>query len=422
MENNPAKIKTEALSDFSKFISPMKVRVMKAAGLDIIEDKREGVNVWDITGKKYIDCQTGSGIMNAGRRNPDIIEALKKALDTYDIGVFLLFSKPKADLAKKLAEITPGDLKCTIFGVGGGEAIDAAIKMARGYTMKKEIIYADKAYHGHTGFALSAIGRDAYKEPFKPLIPGFKKVPFGDIDAIKKTITNDTAAIIFEPIQGEGGINIPPDEYLPAVRKICDDHEILLILDEIQTGFGRTGKMFASEHWNVVPDIMTVAKSLGGGIYPISATIFKEEIQDFFIPHPFVHLSTFGGSDLGCIVGLAVIDYIKKHNLADHAEKMGKRFRAGFDALLKEYPTLLLEVRQKGLMMGLQYTNESIGPRMTKKLADRGVIAVYTGNDPSICRLMPPLVITQEEVDIVLNAISDSMKELSGEAGLGKND
>jgi len=422
MGNDPAKIKTETLSDFSKFISPMKARVMKAAGLDIIEDKREGVNVWDITGKKYIDCQTGSGIMNAGRRNPDIIEALKKALDTYDIGVFLLFSKPKADLAKKLAEITPGDLKCTIFGVGGGEAIDAAIKLARGYTMKKEIIYADKAYHGHTGFALSAIGRDAYKEPFKPLIPGFKKVPFGDVDAIKKAITDDTAAIILEPIQGEGGINIPQDVYLPAVRKICDDHEILLILDEIQTGFGRTGKMFASEHWGVVPDIMTIAKSLGGGIYPISATIYKEEIQDFFIPHPFIHLSTFGGSDLGCIVGLAVIDYIQKHNLADHAEKMGKRFRTGFDALLKDYPTLLLEVRQKGLMMGLQYTNESIGPRMTKKLADRGVIAVYTGNDPSICRLMPPLVITQEDVDIVLNAISDSMKELSGEAGLGKND
>ena len=422
MGSDPAKIKAEALSDFSKFIGPMKVRTMKAAGLDIIEDKREGASVWDITGKKYIDCQTGSGIMNVGRRNPDIIDALKKALDTYDIGVFLLCSKPKADLAKKLAEITPGDLQCTIFGAGGGEANDAAIKIARGYTMKKEIIYTQKAYHGHTGFALSAIGRDAYKEPFEPLIPGFKMVPFGDIEAIKKTITADTAAIILEPIQGEGGINIPPDEYLPQVRKLCDDHEILFILDEIQTGFGRTGRMFASEHWGVVPDIMTVAKSLGGGIYPISATIFKEEIQDFFIPHPFIHLSTFGGSDLGCIVGLAVIDYIQKHNLADNAEKMGRKFRAGFDSLLKEYPSLLLEVRQKGLMMGLQYTNESIGPRLTKKMAERGVIAIYTGNDPSICRLMPPLVITPEEVDFVLNALDGSMKELSKEAGLGKND
>ncbi|MGO9212738.1 MAG: aspartate aminotransferase family protein [Syntrophales bacterium] len=422
MGNDFERIKAEALSNFSTFIGPMKVRTMKAAGLDIIEDKREGVNVWDITGKKYIDCQTGSGIMNVGRRNPDIVEALKKALDTYDIGVFLLCSKPKADLAKKLAEITPGDLKCTIFGVGGGEANDAAIKIARGYTMKKEIIYTQRAYHGHTGFSLSAIGRDAYKEPFEPLMPGFIMVPFGDVEAMKKAITADTAAIILEPIQGEGGINIPPDDYLPQVRKLCDDHEILLILDEIQTGFGRTGKMFASEHWGVVPDIMTVAKSLGGGIYPISATIFKEEIQDFFIPHPFIHLSTFGGSDLGCIVGIAVIDYIQKHDLAGHAEKMGMRFRAGLDALLKDYPALLLEVRQSGLMIGLQYTNESIGPRMTKKLADRGVIAIYTGNDPSICRLMPPLVITPEEVDFVIDALADSMKELSGEAGLGKND
>lgn len=422
MTGDTQRTKQEALSDFSKFISPMKVRTMKAAGLDIIEDRRDGASVWDITGKKYIDCQTGSGIMNIGRHNREIVDVLKKALDTYDMGVFLLCSKQKADLAKKLAEICPGDLACTVFGVGGGEANDAAIKIARGYTMKKEIIYAERAYHGHTGFALSAIGRDAYKEPFQPLMPGFKQVPFGDLDAIEKTVTDDTAAIILEPIQGEGGIHVPPDDYLPAVRKLCDENEMLLILDEIQTGFARTGRMFACEHWEVAPDIMTVAKSLGGGVYPISATIFTEEIQDFFIPHPFIHLSTFGGSDLGCIVGLAVIDYIQRHNLAEHADRMGIRFHEGFDRLLKDYPELLLEVRRKGLMMGLQYTNESIGPRMTKKLAERNVIAIYTGNDPSICRFMPPLVITEEEVDVVLNALEDSMRELSKEGGLGKND
>ena len=422
MGTEPMKVKEQALADFAEFINPMKVRTMKAAGLDIIEQRRDGASVWDVTGKKYIDCQTGSGIMNVGRHNREIVEKLKEALDTYDIGVFLLCSKQKADLAKKLAEITPGDLECTIFGVGGGEANDAAIKIARGYTMKTEIIYAERAYHGHTGFALSAIGRAAYKTPFEPLMPGFKMVPFGDIDAIRRAVTDDTAAIILEPIQGEGGIHIPPDDYLPEVRKLCDAKEILLILDEIQTGLARTGKMFACEHWGVVPDIMTLAKSLGGGIYPISATIFKRDIQDFFVPHPFIHLSTFGGSDLGCIVGLAAIEYIEKNNLADQAEKMGKRFRAGFDRLLNDFPNLLLEVRQKGLMMGLQYTNESIGPRMTRKMADRGVIAVYTGNDPSICRLMPPLVITPDEVDVVLNDLEDSMKELSKEAGLGKND
>ncbi len=420
--SKPEEIKQQALKDFAEFINPMKVRTLKSAGIDIIEEKRGGASSWDITGKRYIDCQTGSGIMNAGRRNPEIVAALKKALDSYDIGVFLLCSKQKADLAKKLAEITPGDLRCSVFGVGGGEAVDAAMKIARGYTMKKQIIYAQKAYHGHTGFALSASGREAYKESFHPLMPGFTMVDFGDAEAVKKSIDNDTAAVILETIQGEGGINIPPEGYLEQVRKICDENEVLLILDEIQTGFGRTGKMFACEHFGVVPDIMTVAKSLGGGIYPISATIFKEEINDFFIPHPFVHLSTFGGSDLGCIVALATIDYIIKHDLPGNAEKMGQRFRTGFDTLLAQYPELLLEVRQKGLMMGLQYTNDSIGPRMTRKLSDRGVLAVYTGNDPSICRFMPPLVITAPEVDEVLNALEDSMKEISKEKGIGKND
>jgi len=419
---SPETIKQQALKDFAEFINPMKVRTMRSAGIDIIEEKRSGACLWDITGKRFIDCQTGSGIMNVGRHNPEIVAVLKQALDTYDIGIFLLCSKQKADLAKRLAEISPGDLTCSIFGVGGGEAVDASIKIARGFTMKTGIIYADKAYHGHTGFALSAIGRAAYKESFEPLMPCFTMVPFGDADAIRKAVTKDTAAVILETIQGEGGINIPPDGYLAAVRKICDENEVLLILDEIQTGFGRTGKMFACEHWGVTPDIMTVAKSLGGGIYPISATIFKEEINDFFIPHPFVHLSTFGGSDLGCIVALATIDYIIKNNLPGNAETMGQRFRTGFDTLLKDYPDLLLEVRQKGLMMGLQYTNESIGPRMTKKLSDRGVLAVYTGNDPSICRLMPPLVITPEEVDEVLAALEDSMKEISGEKGIGKDD
>jgi putrescine aminotransferase len=422
MSLTPDKLKEQALADFSRHINPMKVRTLRSAGIDIVEERREGACTWDLAGRRFIDCQTGSGIMNVGRRNPEVVEALKKALDTYDMGVFLLASRQKADLAKKLAEIAPGNLGCCVFGCGGGEAIDTAIKIARGYTMKSGIVYAERAYHGHTGFALSAIGRAAYKEPFEPLMPDFRQVPFGDARAIEAAITPETAAVILEPIQGEGGINIPPEEYLPRVRAICDERGVLLILDEIQTGFGRTGKMFAAEHWGVVPDIMAVAKSLGGGVYPISATLFKEEINDFFIPHPFIHLSTFGGSDLGCIVGLAAIDYIQKHDLAGQARRMGERFRAGFDRLLAAYPGLLLEVRQKGLMMGLQYTNESIGPRMTRKLADRGVLAIYTGNDPSICRLMPPLVISAAEVDEVLAALEDSMRELSGEKGIAREE
>ncbi|MCL4426088.1 MAG: aspartate aminotransferase family protein, partial [Firmicutes bacterium] len=322
---------------------------------------------------------------------------------------FLLASKPKADLAKRLAEITPGALKMVMFGTGGGEAIDFAIKLARGYSLKTEIISAERSYHGHTGFALSAIGRDAYRKPFLPLMPGFKQVPFGDVAALERAITPETAAVLLEPIQGEGGINVPPDDYLPAVRRLCDEKEVLLILDEIQTGFGRTGKMFACQHYDVVPDIMVLAKSLGGSLYPISATVFRAELGDFLVANPFIHLSTFGGSDLGCIVGQAVIDHIIKNDLPGHAAAMGARFLQGFSQLLSRYPEILREVRQKGLMMGLQYADGSLGPRMSYELAQRGVLAIFTGNDPSVMRLMPALVITPEEVDRVLEALDGAM-------------
>ncbi|MGE5590418.1 MAG: aspartate aminotransferase family protein [Bacillota bacterium] len=417
LDEPAGRLKEKALRDYAEYVNPMKVRTLKSAGLDIIEGRREGAVVWDVTGRRYVDCITGAGSFNTGRRNPRIVEALKRALDETDIGVFLIASKAKADLARRLAEVTPGDLTWTMFGVGGGEANDYAIKLARGFTMKTEIISAVKSYHGHTGFSLSAIGRDAYQKPFLPLMPGFRKVPFGDAQAIEDAITDDTAAVILEPIQGEGGINVPDDDYLPQVRRICDEHGVLLILDEIQTGLGRTGKLWCSEHYGVVPDIMTTAKSLGGSLYPISATVFRQELGDFLITNPFVHLSTFGGSDLGCIVALEVIDYILQNDLPGHAARMGERFRAGFDTLLTQYPSILREVRQKGLMMGLQYTEDSLGPRMSYQLAQHGVIAIFTGNDTSVMRLMPSLVIQPEEVDEVLNALDLSMAAILRQEG-----
>ncbi|MBN2225416.1 MAG: aspartate aminotransferase family protein [Deltaproteobacteria bacterium] len=413
-------IKKQALDDFSRYVNPQKARVLKNAGLDIIEGKREGAAVWDITGKKYIDCITSAGSFNVGRRNPEIIDALKKALDEYDLGVFLLCSKPKADLAKRLAEITPGDLQYVMYGSGGGEANDFAIKLARGYTMKNDVISTLKAYHGHTGFSLAAIGRDEYRKPFGSMVPGYKHVPYNNLAAMEEAVTEDTAAIIIELVQGEGGIHLATDDYVKGLRKLCDDHEVLLIFDEIQTGFGRTGKMFCCDYSGVVPDILTIAKSLGGALYPISATVYREELGDFVMTHAFTHLSTFGGSDIGCMVGLAVIDFIVKNKLPEHAAKMGERFQKGFDELLTRYPELLMEVRRKGLMMGLQYTNDSIGPRMSYQLAQNGVMAIYTGNEPSVMRLMPSLVIQEDEVDFVVDALDKSMSEIMKQGGIEK--
>ncbi|MBW1642746.1 MAG: aspartate aminotransferase family protein [Deltaproteobacteria bacterium] len=413
-------IKTQALADFARYVNPQKARVLKNAGLDIIEGKREGAAVWDITGEKYIDCITSAGSFNVGRRNPEIVETLKKALDEFDLGSFIVCSKQKADLAKKLAEITPGDLQYVTYGSGGGEANDFAIKLARGFTMKTEVISTIKAYHGHTGFSLAAIGRDEYKKPFYPMVPGFKHVPYNDLKAMTDAVTEDTAAIMIEPVQGEGGIYPATGDYLKGLRALCDTNDIVLIFDEIQTGFGRTGKMFCCEHTGVVPDILTVAKSLGGNLYPISATIYREELNDFVMKYPFTHLSTFGGSDLGCIVGLAAIDYLIKNKVPDHAAAMGERFQKSFDGLLKKYPDLLIEVRRMGLMMGLQFTNDSIGPRMSYQLAQNGVMAIYTGNDPSVMRLMPVLEIQPNEVDFVIEALDTSMSEVIKQGGIEK--
>ena len=403
-------IKAQALADYGAYCNPMKLRTLRHAGLEIIEGRREGARMWDLTGAEYIDCITSAGSMNVGRRNPEVIAALKEALDQYDIGVFLLGSKPKADLAKKLAEITPGNLKYTMFGVGGGEANDYAIKLARGYTRKPEIITTVKCYHGHTGLALSGIGREAFRKPFEPLTPGFKLVPFNDLAAMEAAVCDETAAIMIEPIQGEGGIHVGTDEYIQGLRRLCDERSVLLIFDEVQTGWCRTGKMFACEHAGVAPDIMTLAKSMGGGLYPIAATVYTEELGEFVIANPFIHLSTFGGSDLGCIVALKAIDIMERERLWEKALARGAQFRVGFDELLTRHGEILKEYRGRGLMMGLQFTSDSHGPRMTAQLARNGVMAMYSGNESSVMRLMPSLVISEAQVATVLEALDRSMQ------------
>lgn len=411
-------MKAEALERFANHVNPMKARILAHAGLDLIEGRREGARVWDVTGASFLDCVTSAGSFNVGRRNPRIIEALTSALNELDLGNFLLCSKAKADLARRLAEVTPDDLSYTMFGASGGEVVDFAIKLARGYTGRPRILSAIKGYHGHTGFALSAIGRDAYQEPFRPLLPHFERVPFGDTDALRAALDGDTAAVILEPIQGEGGIHLPPAGYLQAVREACDRVGALLILDEIQTGFGRTGSLFACQHEGVVPDIMTLGKSLGGGLYPLTAAVFREPLGDFLLANPFIHLSTFGGADLGCAVGLAVIDYILESDLPGHAREIGDHLMQGFAALRGRYPQILQSYRGRGLMLGLQFADQSLGPRMSYQLARHGVLAIYTGNDPSVMRIQPALVISAEEAAVILNALDRSMAAIAaGEAG-----
>jgi acetylornithine/succinyldiaminopimelate/putrescine aminotransferase len=409
--------KQHALDQFATFVNPQRVRVMKAAGLDIIEAERSGPWVWDADGSRFLDCFTSAGSFNVGRRNPRVVAAAHAAVDSLDNGNFLLCSRAKAELAAKLAEITPGELSCTMFGTGGGEAIDFAIKLARGSTRRPRIISSVNGYHGHTGFALSAGGRASFRDPFEPLMPEFAQVPFGDIDALTAAVDEHTAAVLLEPIQGEGGIVMPPPGYLAAVRAACDRAGALLILDEIQTGLGRTGRWWASEHDGVVPDIMATAKSLGGSLVPISATVFTEDLREFLIPNPFIHLSTFGGSDLACAVALEVIAVIEDTGLVEHAAAMGERLFAGLHVIAAAHPEVITEVRGRGLMAGLQYVEDSLGPRMSYHLARHGVLAIYSGNEPSVMRLMPALVIEEQEIDFLLAALESAIEDLLSGAG-----
>ena len=408
--------RAEALADFATYLNPQKVRVMRTAGLDLVEGERSGPWVWDVDGRRFLDCFTSAGSFNVGRRHPAVVAAAKEALDHLDHGNFLLCSSQKARLAERLAEITPGNLSCTTFGTGGGEAIDLALKLARGTTARPTIVSTVNGYHGHTGFALSAGGRDAFREPFEPLMPDFRLVPFGDAAALRAAVDETTAAVILEPIQGEGGIVVPPDGYLTAAREICDASGALLIFDEIQTGMGRTGRWFASQHEAVVPDIMTVAKSLGGSLAAISATVYTEEVREFLIPHPFIHLSTFGGSDLACAIALATLEVIEQEGLVANAAAMGERLHAGLSQLAAAHPDMVVETRGRGLMAGLKYRDDSHGPRMSYQLSQRGVLAIYSGNEPSVMRLMPSLVVGPHEIDLLLTALDDSVRAVrSGE-------
>ena len=409
--------KQRALEEFARYINPQKVRVMKAAGLDIIEGERSGAWVTDVDGSRYLDCFTSAGSFNVGRRNPRIVAAAHRAIDHLDNGNFLLCSEQKAQLAAKLAEIAPGDLSCTMFGTGGGEAIDFAIKLVRGASGRPKVISTVNGYHGHTGFALSAGGRAAFREPFEPLMPAFEQVPFGDLGALEAAMDESTAAVLLEPIQGEGGIVVAPPGYLAGARAACDRAGALLILDEIQTGLGRTGRWWASEHDGVLPDIMATAKSLGGSLVPISATLFTEDLREFLIPSPFIHLSTFGGSDLACAVALEVLAVIEETGLVDHAAAMGERLFEGLHTIAHAHPDVITEVRGRGLMAGIQYSEDSLGPRMSYHLARHGVLAIYSGNQPSVMRLMPSLVIEEHEIDMLLGAIERAIGDLLSGAG-----
>ena len=402
--------KLNAINKYKKFISSEKVNFFKKYGMDFVMGDRKGSYIYDLDAKKeLINLHCNGGVFNLGHRNTEIIDILKKSLEDLDIGNHHLISRERAELATVLSNLMPGDLNYTIFGVSGGEAVDLALKVARGYTKRSDIISVNGGYHGHTGLALAA-GDEKYREPFKSSIPGFKQVPFNNLKALKNASGNNTAAIILETIPATLGIQIPGKKYIQGVRKLCDELDILLIMDEVQTGLGRTGKLWAFEHFDIIPDIVVLGKGLSGGIYPISATVIREPLESVFHKDPFIHISTFGGSELGCRVGKRVLEISSSSKFLNEVNLLAEYFSQGFEKLINNHKGFLIGLRQMGLMMGIEMKDELCGPVLTKTAYDNGLLMVYANNDKSVCQCLPPLNMSTEEMDIVFIKLDKALK------------
>jgi len=411
-QESAEEITRDVIEKYQNFVNPTQVALLKIGGFDHVEAHAEGVYLTDLDGNRYIDCLGGYGVFSLGHRNARVIAAVKDQLDRIPLASKTFLNKPMADLAAKLAEITPGNLQYSFFCNSGTEAVEGAIKAARMATGRTQIISTSDAFHGKTMGALSATGRDVYRTPFGPLIPEISHVPWNDAAAMENAITSEAAAVILEPIQGESGIQVPDDDYLPRVRKACDKVGALLIVDEVQTGLGRTGAMFAVDHWGVVPDIMTLAKSLGGGVMPIGAFVGTADVWDkVFRQNPFIHTSTFGGGELACVAGLAAIEETIALDLPRRAEDIGNYLKAGLETVQQRFPQVLTAVRGRGLMLGVEFSDSDMGKLVIGTMIHRGVIAAYTLNNAKVIRFEPPLIITREQVDIVLEAFSAGVQD-----------
>jgi putrescine aminotransferase len=374
----------------------------------------------DILGREYIDCLGGYGMMNHGWSHPDVVAAVRAQLGRTPMPSQELIDPLRGVLAKLMAQITPGDIKYSFFAASGTESIEGAIKLAKMYTQKPGFIVATKAFHGKTMGSLSMLGKSDYRVPAGVLYGGpVYHVPFGDADAVERQLDIcqkvgiGIAACLFEPIQGEAGASVPPDDFWPRVRAATKHYGVLLIADEVQTGLGRTGKLWGLDHWNVVPDILAVAKSLGGGVMPVSAFCSTEEIwQCMMYPNPFIHTTTTGGGALACSAAIASIHVMLRDRLWEQAATKGAYLIPKLEELAAEFPQIYKGITGRGLLIGQHFHTPEIGYKVAAGLFKRGVLVAGTLTSAQTVRIEPPLVITQEQIDEVLNRLQDTLAEV----------
>lgn len=410
---NGEQLREETIAAYLEHVNPYLAKLMGFAGFGV-EVYAEGTTIRDHEGREFLDFLGGYGVFSVGHRNPKVIEAVKEQLDSLPLSGKTFFSSNQSLLAKRLAELAPEGLDYCFFSNSGAEAVEAALKFSRkARPGRGSFVAFEGGYHGKTMGSLSVTGREKYRSAFEPLVPGARFATYGDIDSLRSQVDDTVAAVIVETIQGEGGIRIPPSGFVTQVREVCDEFGALMIVDEVQTGLGRTGSMFGVDHEGVRPDLMTLAKALGGGVMPIGCTMGTAEVWDaVFSENPLIHTSTFGGNPLACAAALATIDFIQSENLSEQASRKGAQLLEGLRRVC-EGSDLIHEVRGKGLMIGVEFALDEVGELVVAQMVKRGVVVAYTLNNPRVIRFEPPLTVSGEEIERAAEAFGESIGEVA---------
>ena len=415
----------ESVNNFSEYFNKgwleYRKSVTEAGDWACVEWTGKGAIFQDVLGREYIDCLGGYGMMDHGWSHPEVVKAVAAQLRRTPMPSQELIDPLRGVLARLMADITPGDIKYSFFCASGTEAIEGAIKLAKMYTQKSAFIVATKAFHGKTMGSLSMLGKADYRVPPGLLYAGqVYHVPFGDAAAVERQLEIcdqvgiGVAAVMMEPIQGEAGAIVPPDDFWPRIRKATKDHGVLLIADEVQTGLGRTGKLWGVEHWGVEPDIIAIAKSLGGGVMPISSFASTEEIwQVMMNPNPFIHTTTTGGGALACSAAIASINVALRDDFPKQAQEKGEYFFKTLREFEKKYESIYDYISGRGLLIGQHFKDAEVGYNVAAGLFKRGVLVAGTLTSAHTIRIEPPIVITYEQIDEVLNRLEDTLKEVT---------
>ena len=414
----------ETVESYEKFVNrgflTYRKSVTQAGQFAAVEWSGQGAILKDLLGREYIDCLGGYGIFSAGVNHPKIVKAVRDQMERMALNSQELLEPWRAALARLLAAVTPGDLGCCFFINNGTDAIEGAIKLARLYTKRNTFISTLGGFHGKSMGSLSLMGKASFRLPFESGLQDVRFVPYGDADAldqqmcILEAVGQLPAAVVVEPVQGEAGGVVPPADYLPRVREICTRHGTLFVADEIQTGMGRTGRLWGVDHSGVVPDVMCLGKSIGGGVMPLSAFIATPTVWEVMIPNPIIHSTTFGGNPIACAAGIAAIEVTLEEDLPGQAALKGNFLLRELRALQQRYPQILTDVHGLGLLIGMEFPTDPVGFQCAAGLFKRGVLVAGTYSRARTIRIEPALGIPDGLLKEMLNRLEDTFKEIAG--------